>query len=961
MNPPPDSPADDGVATETGYPQEWEADVVLSDGTTAHLRPIAATDRDALQRFHTGQSERSTYMRFFAAMERLSARDLTRFTVLDHRDRVAIVAVSSVPRAPGTAAPEEPGVAGTDTSETIIGVARFDTIEPGEAEVAFNIADSHQGRGLGSALLEHIAAAAREVGVQRFTAEVLPQNGKMLAVFREAGYETTQHVDDGIVTVSIDLDPTERSRQVMIDREHRAEARSMVGLFSPRSVVVVPPSDDDTSSLQSRMAARAIGAHLRDGDVTMTVVGASPALRAEVGDPTGLRFVEVLEDVETPVDLALVMVRPADALATVRRLAGLGVRGVVVSGPGYAETGPEGLALQREVVRTAHAAGMRVVGPGSYGMFARRPEGAFNVSLAPVLPPAGRVGIFCQSAPMAVTVLATVWRRGVGVSSFVSAGNRADVSGNDLMQFWQDDESTDVAGLYLESIGNPRKFSRIARRLSLVKPVVVVTAGRSGHVVPAGHAVRPTRAPRRTLEEMLRQSGVIRAENTHQMLDIIQLLSSQPLPSGRRVGIVAGSAPLSAIVAEAAGAAGLTVTGHVGVVREDASEAENLAAIAAVYAEGACDVVVAVHVPVLGGTDVRFCTAVAAAAARSGRPTVASVLGLHGLLPELTAEVAGETDPAADEIAGAGAGGTVLPGDQQASTTSRSVTVPAYSTPEDAVQALGAVVRYATWRHQDHGQPLTYTDVDVAGARAVIERRTEEGRRVDLPADEVRALLARYGIEVWESVPVRDADEAVAAAEQLGWPVALKSTAESLRHRADLGGVRLDILDEAELRTDVAQMQSSLVDHVPELRRPAARPLEVQRMAPAGVACVIRSTEDQLYGPVVSFGLSGDAVDLLGDVSYGVPPLTTGDVAHMVRSVRAAPRLFGYKGLPPADAAAIEDLIGRVSELADDHPEIRSLELYPVVVAERGAAVLSARVTLSEANRKDGLRRALPD
>lgn len=934
MTNPEGSPADDGVATETGYPQEWEADVVLQDGTTAHLRPITAADRDALQRFHTGQSERSTYMRFFAAMERLSARDLTRFTELDHRDRVALVAVSWT----------------SDGSEEIIGVARFDTIAPGEAEVAFNIADSHQGRGLGSALLEHIAAAAREVGITHFAAEVLPQNGKMLAVFREAGYETTQHVDDGIVTVSIDLDPTERSRQVMIDREHRAEARSMLGLLTPRSVLVVAPDDVDATSLQSRMTVRAVGAHLRDGDVTMTVVGASDALRTAIGDATGLLFVGTLDEVTAPVDLALVVVLPGDVLATVRALARLGTRGVVVAGPGYAETGPEGLVLQREVVRAAHAAGMRVVGPGSYGMFARRPEGAFNASLAPVLPPDGRVGIFCQSAPMAVTVLATVWRRGVGLSSFVSAGNRADVSGNDLMQYWQDDESTDVAGLYLESIGNPRKFSRIARRLSLVKPVVVVTAGRSGHVVPAGHAVRTTRAPRRTLEEMLRQSGVIRAENTHQMLDILQLLAHQPLPSGRRVGIVAGSAPLSAIVAEAAGAAGLVVTGHVGVVREDATEEENLAAIDAVYAEGACDVVVAVHVPVLGGTDTQFCAAVAAAAARSGRPTVASVLGLHGLLPELTVEVpvaAGEAAEAA--------------GDEPEAPGSRTVTVPAYSTPEDAVQALGAVVRYAGWRHQDHGVPLTYPDVDPAGARTIIARHTREGERVDLAPAEVRALLACYGIDVWESVPVRDADEAVAAADQLGWPVALKSTAESLRHRADLGGVRLDILDESELRTDVLQMQTSLADHVPELRHPTARPLEVQRMAPAGVACVIRSTEDQLYGPVVSFGLSGDAVDLLGDVSYGVPPLTTTDVAHMVRSVRAAPRLFGYKGLPSADAAAIEDLIGRVSELADDHPEIRSLELYPVVVSERGAAVLSARVTVSDANRKDGLRRALPD
>lgn len=906
---------------------------MLRDGTTARLRPIRVGDRDALQRFHTRQSERSTYMRFFAAMERLSARDLTRFTVVDHHDRVALVAVISVP-----------GEDSATPHEEIVGVARFDRIAPGEAEVAFNISDVHQGRGLGSVLLEHLAAAAREVGVRRFTAEVLPQNGKMLTVFREAGYKTSQHVDDGIVSVSIDLDPTERSRQVMADREHRAEARSMRGLFTPRSVVVVasPQADEYQRQLAVQMVGALLGA--RGGEpvaepVAVTVVGLAAGDRQQIqahhvadAGPSVV-FVDTLAEVAGPIDLAVLATPATEAAAAVQALAPLSVRGLVVTGPGYAETGEEGLALQRAVVRSAHTAGMRVVGPGSYGLFAQRPEVTFNASLAPDLPPAGRVGLFCQSAPMAVTVLATVARRGLGVSSFLSAGNRADVSGNDLMQFWQDDDSTDVVGLYLESIGNPRKFSRIARRLAMVKPVVVVTAGRSGHIVPPGHAVRTTRAPRRTLEEMFRQSGVIRAENTHQMIDIIQLLAHQGLPQGRRVGIVASSAPLAAVVAEAAGSAGLVVTGRVGIIRDGAPQDEVVDAVDAVYAEGACDVVVAVHVPVLGRRDDRFCEAVARAAARTGRTTVASILGMHGLVPLLTA-------PSPD---------------------GSPVTVPAYSTPEDAVQALGAVVRYAGWRGQDHGQTLVYPDVDVAGARRILEAHARDAASSDLSTDEVRALLGCYGITLWRAVRVDGVEEAVAAAGDLGWPVVLKSTAESLRHRADLGGVRLNIADEAELRADYDQMRQALAGHLPTGRGDGGAHFEVQRMAPSGVACVIRSTEDLLYGPVVSFGLSGDATDLLGDVSYGVPPLTTTDVAQMVRSIRAAPRLFGYKGLPEADAGAIEDLIGRVCELAENHPEVQSLELYPVVVAERGAAVLSARITLGAANRKDGLRRALPD
>ncbi|SDD03650.1 Acyl-CoA synthetase (NDP forming) [Sanguibacter gelidistatuariae] len=905
---------------------------MLRDGTTARLRPIRVGDRDALQRFHTRQSERSTYMRFFAAMERLSPRDLTRFTVVDHHDRVALVVVAAVP-----------GPDGQGTHEEIIGVARFDRIGPGEAEVAFNIADSHQGRGLGSVLLEHLAAAAREVGVRRFTAEVLPQNGKMLTVFREAGYKTTQHVDDGIVSVSIDLDPTERSRQVMADREHRAEARSIRGLFTPGSVVVVtsPQADDYQTQLAVRVVGALLDARGAVDPVVLTVVGLAPHARQAIEErpavadaASPVAFVDTLGEVDGPADLAVLTVPATEAADVVRALAPLSVRAVVVAGPGYAETGEDGLVLQRAVVRSAHAAGMRVVGPGSYGLFAQRPEVTFNASLAPALPPAGRVGLFCQSAPMAVTVLATVARRGLGVSSFLSAGNRADVSGNDLMQFWQDDDSTDVVGLYLESIGNPRKFSRIARRLGLVKPVVVVTAGRSGHIVPPGHAVRTTRAPRRTLEEMFRQSGVIRAENTHQMIDIIQLLAHQKLPQGRRVAIVASSAPLAAVVAEAAGSAGLVITGRVGIVQDGATEAQVTDAVDAVYEDGASDVVVAVHVPVLGRQDDRFCEAVARAAARTGRPTVASILGLHGLVPLLTA-------PAPD---------------------GSMVTVPAYSTPEDAVQALGAVVRYSAWLGQDHGEALVYPDADVAGARRIIEAHAGDARSSDLAAEEVRALLGCYGIDLWRSVRVTDVDGAVAAAHDLGWPVALKSTAESLRHRADLGGVRLNIADEAELRTDYEQMCLGLADHLPVGRHGGgAAQFEVQRMAPSGVACVVRSTEDVLYGPVVSFGLSGDATDLLGDMSYGVPPLTTTDVAQMVRSIRAAPRLFGYKGLPEADASAIEDLIGRVCELAENHPDVQSLELYPVVVAERGATVLSARITVGAANRKDGLRRALPD
>lgn len=931
----------DGGAAGHGpdrYPVEWEADVVLRDGTTTHVRPIRPEDAEALQRFHVGQSERSTYLRFFAPMERLSERDLERFTRVDHVDRVALVAVRPRDGADGGAPDAETG----EAQEDIIGVARFDRTGTSEAEVAFNIADSAQGRGLGSVLLEHVAAAARERGVRRFTAEVLPQNGKMLAVFREAGYDVRQQMDDGFVQVSVDLDPTERSRAVMADREHRAEARSMQGLLGATSVVLlgpgVPPGDGpdhDGARLDRVLAHRALAALVRSPDVTVHVVGTG----ADVPDGGAApRTHASLADVPGPVDLAVVALPPPDAIDAVRQLARLEVRGVVVLSAGFAETGPEGLALQRELLRVAHTAGLRVVGPASYGLLRTgetRERPALAATLAEDLPLPGVVGLFSQSAPMAVTLLATTARRGLGVSSFLSAGHRADVSGNDLMQYWQDDAATQVVCLYLESIGNPRKFSRIARRLASVKPVVVVTAGRSGQVVPPGHAVRSTRAPRRTLEEMLRQSGVIRAENTHHMIDIAQLLAHQPLPRGRRVGILASSASLAALVAEASSSAGLVVA-RSDFLPEDASSDEVAATVDALYAPDACDVVVVVHVPVVHPRREDVSHAVALAAARTGRTTVASMLGLHGLTDELSA-------PAPDAPDG-GASDALL-------------RVPAYSTPEDAVAALGAVVRYARWREGDHGTPVRPAGVDAGRARALVEGALAGREAVDLDPATTADLLACYGVRLWPARRVRTADEAVAAAREVGWPVALKSTAAGLRHRADLGGVRLDIADETELRSDVAQMREALAAVLPGA---ADQPFEVQAMADAGVACVVRSTEDQLFGPVVSFGLAGDAVDLLGDVAYGVPPLTDVDVAAMVRSVRAAPRLFGYMGTHVVATTALEDVLARVSVLADDLPEVRSLELYPVVVSEHEAAVLSARVTLADAQRADALRRALP-
>ncbi|BDZ43363.1 hypothetical protein GCM10025865_26620 [Paraoerskovia sediminicola] len=666
------------VDVDARYPVEWEADVVLRDGSTAHLRPIRPDDADALQRFHVAQSEQSTYLRFFVSMDRLSERDLRRFTEVDHHDRVALVVVRSV-------------VGDADVRrEEIVGIGRFDRVEPDEAEVAFNIADAAQGRGVGSVLLEHLAAAAREVGVRRFTAEVLPQNGRMIAVFREAGYELRQQLDDGIVQVGVDLDPTDRSREVMADREHRAESRSVQLLLGAEEVLVVGPGDHVALTGEAIAAAKVV-AGVVGSDVVCHVVGIPTSVTDRLPGRLVRRWSAVAE-VPGTVTLAALSACPADVIETVRGLDSSGVRSVVVVSAGFAETGPDGLAAQRELLRVAHAAGMRVLGPASFGLVAQAGGRSLNVGLATQVPPAGEVGLFCQSAPRGVTLLATVLRRGIGVSGFVSAGHRADVSGNDLMQYWYDDPATKVVALHLESIGNPRKFSRIARRLSRVKPVVVATAGRSGHVVPPGHTVRATRTPRRTLDEMLRQVGVIHAQNTHELVDIAQLLAHQPLPEGRRVGILASAASLAAVVAEILVSVGLEVADCSRFLPEDAGLGRVEGALEALYAPGACDAVIAVNIPTLGPPSLAASRAIARAAADSGRTTVACMLGLHGLVDQLAA-------PDADGVVRH---------------------VPAYSTAEDAAEALGAVARYARWRSDDHTPLERPAGIATRAAKALV-------------------------------------------------------------------------------------------------------------------------------------------------------------------------------------------------------------------------------------------------
>ena len=881
------------------YPRDWEADVVLRDGGAAHLRPITPQDAEALQRFHVALSPESVFLRFFSAMPRLlSDRDLQRFTTVDHAGRVALVAL---------------------VGDEIVGVARYDRIDERQAEVAFSVSDAHQGRGLGSVLLEHLAAAARERGIHRFVADVLPQNKKMVMVFREAGYEVTSHFQNGVIALAFDIDPTNRSLAVMEAREHRSEATSLQALINPRAIVVVGASRDPNS----------IGGRVLQHVIEAGFTGKVHAVNPQALEVQGVQSYASVGDVPGPIDVAVVAVPAGAVLDVVRECGRVGVRGLIVMSGGFAEAGAEGLDRQRDLVRVARMHGMRVIGPNSMGMLNTEPQMRLNASLAGHLPPSGGLGLFSQSGALGVAVLASAARRGLGVSSFVSAGNRADVSANDCMQYWEEDPNTAVMGLYLESIGNPRKFSRVARRLSRNKPVVVVKSGVSGYGVPPGHAVRSSRAPREALDSLLRQAGVVRVDNMHQLFDVAQLLLHQPLPTGARIGVVGNSHAMAVLVADAATSWGLEIGAQPVIVRPQANAAEFQEALDRGYADAEIDAVVACFVPPLGALDTDVLRALVDVSGASNKTTVACLLGLRGV-----ADVALDPAPSAKDRA------------------PRSL--PAYPTPEDAVLALAAVVRYSQWRRRAPGVRVDPTGVDRARARDLVERLladVESPAVVPLATDDVCALLACYGIAVWPTVTVTREQEAVEAAERLGWPVALKTTDQRLRHRQELGGVVLDVAGPAELRAHQRAMTPRLGE---------GSSFVVQHMAPAGTSCVLRTMEDALFGPVVSFGLAGVAFDLLGDVAHRIPPLTDVDVADLIRSVRAAPRLTGYQGSPPLDVAALEDIVARLSCLADDLPEVAELELNPVIAAERGVAVAGATAHLAHpAGRTDGTRRSL--
>ncbi len=837
------------------------ADVLLSDGSAVHLRPIRPEDAPAIVDLHSRMSDRTRYLRYFSPYPRIPERDLERFVNVDHVDREAFVTVIG-PR--------------------IMAVGRYERLGPDspDAEVAFVVEDAHQGRGIGSVLLEHLAEAARENGITRFVAEVLPQNGGMLRVFSDFGYQVQRRYEDGVVHLTFPIAPTERSREVQESREHRTEAKSIARLLGPRGVAVYG------ASASGQGVGAAILGHLRDGGYT----GAIVPVHRSAEKVAGLPAYPSASDARVPVDLALVAVPPDGVSDVLADAAAAGASGLVVVSSGFAEAGPEGAAAQRALIEAAHGAGLRVVGPNCLGIANTDPAVRLNATLAPTLPSAGRVGFFSQSGVLGVALLAEADRRGLGLSSFVSAGNRADVSGNDLLQYWQDDPGTDLVLLYLETFGNPRKFARIARRMSRIKPVVAVASASR----PPGLAGDLPGPDAKAVTALFARSGVIRVDTVAELFDVGLLLAHQPLPAGRRVAVVGNSSALSAMAVAACRANGLTVAeGYPHDISPQAGAHEFGGALADAAVDDRVDALVVVFAPPLPGQlpdeDADFAAALGGVALAGEKPTVATFL-------------LGQSPPR----------------------------VPAYPSVEEAVRALGRVAAYADWLRLPPGK---LPDLDVAPVT------------VDVPPSE---LLAAYGIDVVPSLGAATVEDALAAARTLGYPVALKAAGGALRHRIDLGAVRLALADDDDLRTAYAELRAAFGPDV-----------LVQTMVAPGVPCTVEVVEDPAFGPVVGFGLGGVASELLGDLAWRAAPLTDRAAAALVDEPRAAPLLHGYRGSAPVDRNALVDLLLRVGRLADDHPRLRALSLNPVLARPDGCSVLHASVEIgtSTARRDSGPRR----
>ena len=883
--------------------------VLLRDGTAATLRPAREDDRERIRELLARVSDTSLMRRFFAGESREAAVDsLLQVGPPDRRYTLVVLAGD----------PENPRIVASGTYVREEGTD--DT-----AEVAFLVEDAYQGRGLGTLLLERLALVAARHGIRRFVAWTQPDNHRMLEVFRSSGFAIDQRWRDGYVVVGLDVQPGPESVERSEMRDRVATVASLRPFFRPRGVAVIGASRDPASigyRILEALVMNRFEGPVYPVNPRADVVGSIPAYKSVL-------------DIPGPVDLAVIAV-PRDAvLDVVDQCGAKGVRALVVITAGFAETGPEGRALQERLVAKVRGYGMRMVGPNCLGLINTAPDVRLNASFSPVFPPHGRVAMSSQSGALGLAILEYARDLGLGLSTFVSVGNKADVSGNDLLQYWEDDEETDLILLYLESFGNPRRFARLARRVARKKPILAVKAGRTAAGTrAAGSHTAALAASDTAVEALFRQAGVIRADTLEEMFDVAALLANQPLPAGPRVAVVTNAGGPGILATDALAAAGLQVPEPSPATREalrrflppaaslgnpidmiaSATARHYRDTLRAVLADPAFDAVLVIFIPV-GLADVEGVAAAVreavAEARREGhaKPVAACFMSARGLRQPLAV------------------------GDER---------IPSYRFPESAARALAKAYEYARWRQRPLGRIPAHPDLDIATARAICRQARERGGGW-LSADEATRVLASFGLPVVPSRLARSEEEAVAAAEALGYPVAVKLASRTLIHKTEWGGVQLNLGDAAAVRAACRRMVERLEAAG---RRGELDGFLVQPMVTGGTELVVGVTGDPLFGPLIAFGLGGIHVEVLKDVVFRITPLTDLDAEEMIRSIRGYRLLEGYRGHPPADREAIRDVLLRISRLVEEVPEIAELDINPLKAFEpgRGCLVVDARI-----------------
>ena len=894
-------------ALGAGSREDFEADVVLRDGSTVRVRAVRTADESPLLEFLRDLSPPSRTLRFGGGVSDYYLRQAAgRLARDDSEQALGLIAMS-----------------GPD--QRIIGHAMYAVTGPDRAEVAFAIADTCQHQGLGTILLGELAQVASSRGIRVFEAIVLPRNHQMVAVFRDSGFPIQIHAAPDEIVVEFPTELTEKALEHFEQREWTAAVNAVHAFFRPRSVAVVGASRH-RGTIGGEVFHNLVSYGFRGA--AFPVNPAAPVVQDEIAYPS-------VEDIPGPVDLAVVVV-PAESVPGVVQACGRKrVRALVVLSAGFAETGPEGRAKQQALVDTARAAGMRLIGPNCMGVLNTDPEVRLNATFAPAPPPQGRTAFMSQSGALGLAIMDYAGSLGVGLSTFASVGNKADISGNDLIRYWAQDPSTDVILLYLESFGNPRKFSRIARRVAREKPIVAVKSGRSpaGSRATSSHTGALLAAADVTVDSLFRQCGVIRTDRLEEMFDVASLLANQPPPKGRRVAILTNAGGPGILCADACVAEGLEVHSLAestqaalrDLLPREASVENPVDMIASATPDQYRDAIRIVgRDPNVDALVVIFIPPLVTRPEDAARAIVEGVRTLGRTKPVLAVFMQSRGVPA--ELRAA------------------DLRIPSYAFPEDAAIALARVAGYGEWLTRPLPPPVQFGDVRRDEAVAIVAAALGRGDQW-LGPEEIWRLLACYGLPMVDQRIAPTAEEAARAAEELDVAVALKAVVAGLVHKTEAGAVRLNLRPGEVLAT---------ARHLTELLQGAGRvpsAFQVQRMAPAGVEMIVGVVHDPQFGPVLACGAGGVVVELLKDVSVRLTPLAAPDAEEMIRELKTYPLLTGYRGAAVHDIPALVDTVLRVGALVEELPQIAELDLNPILVHPSGVTIVDARARVAPVER----------